>query len=181
MTWAALIIAVLALFVAIAARGKAAAQTGLAEEGARDARRRIEALGEEVAERHANLRRMVAELAAGTQLSHQQVLDGMLWSEVDPGQGKALVEGADPVRVLDVRTPGETAGGVIPGAILIPVEQLEQRFRELPNDGRRTLVACAAGARSAHACEFLTSKGYSNLINLGGGMSSWSGPVERPQ
>jgi len=164
--------------VALAARGKAGAQAGLVEEAARDARRRIEALGEELGERHANLRRMVAELAAGTALTKQQVLDGVLWSEVGPAEGQALVTGGG-ARVLDVRSPAETAGGVIPGAILIPVEELEQRFRELPASDRPTLVCCAAGARSAYACEFLASKGYTGLVNLAGGMSSWSGPTEK--
>ena len=41
--------------------------------------------------------------------------------------------------MLDVRTSAETAGGVIPGAILIPVDELEARVRELPKDGRATL------------------------------------------
>jgi rhodanese-related sulfurtransferase len=179
MTWIALIAALSALCLALLARAKAGSQAGLVEESARDARRRIEALGQELGERHANLRRMVAELAAGTPLTRQQVLDGMLWSEAGPEEGKALVAGGG-VRVLDVRTRGETAGGVIPGAVLIPVEELEQRFGEFPADGRPTLVCCAGGSRSAFACEFLSSKGYTGLVNLSGGMSSWSGPVERP-
>lgn len=179
MSGAALSIAVLALIVALSAISRAKQQAGLVEEAGRDARRRIEALGDEFAERHANLRRMVAELAEGSRLSKQQVLDGMLWSEIGPEEGKALVAGGE-ARVLDVRTPAETAGGVIPGAIVIPVEELEERFRELPKSDRPTLVCCAAGARSAYACEFLTAKGYGQLINLAGGMSSWSGPTERP-
>jgi rhodanese-related sulfurtransferase len=178
-TWVALAVAALALVVALSARMKAGTQGGQVEEAARDARRRIDALGEELGERHANLRRMVAELAGGTALTRQQVLDGMLWSEVGPDEGRALVEGGG-VGVLDVRTASETAGGIIPGAVLIPVEELENRFRELSADGGRTLVCCAGGARSAYACEFLSSKGYTGLINLAGGMSSWSGPTQRP-
>jgi rhodanese-related sulfurtransferase len=179
MTWLALGAALVALIVALAARAKAAGQAALVEDAARDARRRVEGLKEELAAGHDNLRRMVAELAAGTVLTKQQVLDGMLWREIGPDEGRTLV-GAGGVRVLDVRTPAETAGGVIPGALLIPIEELERRFRELPASGQTTLICCAGGARSAAACEFLSGKGYTNLINLAGGMSSWSGPVARP-
>jgi rhodanese-related sulfurtransferase len=178
-TWVALAAALLALLVALAARAKAAAQAAEVEDAARDARRRIEALKEELAQSQANLRRMVAELAAGTPLTRQQVLDGVLWAEVGPEEGRALLA-AGAVRVLDVRTPAETALGVIPGAQLIPIEELERRYRELPMVDQKTLVCCAGGARSAAACDFLSEKGYTNLINLSGGMSSWTGPVQRP-
>jgi rhodanese-related sulfurtransferase len=178
-TWLALAAALLALIVALLARGKANAQTAQVEDAARDARRRVDALKEELAEREEILRRMVAELAAGTRLTKQQVLDGVLWSEVVPEEGRALLA-AGGVRVLDVRTPAETAMGVIPGAQLIPIEELERRYRELPMTDAKTLVCCAGGARSAAACEFLSGKGYANLINLSGGMSSWTGPVQRP-
>jgi rhodanese-related sulfurtransferase len=179
MTWLALAVALVALIAALLARAKAGSQAALVEDAARDARRRLEALKEELSARQDNLRQMVAELAAGAELTRQQVLDGMLWSEVGPDEGRALVA-AGGVRVLDVRTPAETAGGVFPGAVLIPIEELERRFRELPSSGQRTLICCAGGARSAAACEFLSGKGYSNLMNLTGGMSSWAGPVARP-
>ena len=166
MTWFALGVAFAALIVALAARAKAGGQAAAVEDAARDARRRAEGLKEELEARHANLRQMVAELAAGTKLTKQQVLDGMLWSEIGPDEGRALV-GAGGVRVLDVRTPAETAGGVIPGAVLIPIEELERRFRELSANGQTTLVCCAGGARSAAACEFLSDKGYTNQVMPG--------------
>jgi len=84
------------------------------------------------------------------------------------------------VRVVDVRTPQETAAGMIPGALRIPVDEIEQRMKELPRDGRRTLVYCAGGSRSAAACEFLSRQGYEELYNLEGGFQSWSGPRAKP-
>ena len=53
-------------------------------------------------------------------------------------------------------------------------------MKEIPRDGKPTLLYCAAGGRSAAACELLSSLGYVGLINLQGGFSSWSGPTERP-
>jgi rhodanese-related sulfurtransferase len=85
------------------------------------------------------------------------------------------------VRVLDVRTPAETTHGIIPGAALIPVDQLEDRWKEIPKDKKQLLVYCAGGGRSAAACEFLSQQGYDSVFNLEGGFSSWTGPTARPK
>ena len=53
-------------------------------------------------------------------------------------------------------------------------------FEEIPRDGRRTLVYCAGGSRSAAACEFLSREGYDELYNLEGGFQAWSGPRAKP-
>src|SRR5439155_1724028 len=107
------------------------------------------------------------------------VLEGRLWRAASPDEAKQMVAAGN-LRILDVRTPRETAGGIIPGAILIPVQELEARWKEIPRDGRTTLVYCAGGERSAAACEMLSAKGYENLFNLSGGMLSWGGPTARP-
>ena len=65
-------------------------------------------------------------------------------------------------------------GGHVPGALWIPVDQIETRAREVPRDGR-VLVVCAAGGRSASACDFLSSRGWTNLTNVLGGMSAYPG------
>jgi rhodanese-related sulfurtransferase len=123
--------------------------------------------------------RFLSRLAAGESLGPDQIREGRLWAECSPEEGKALVEQG--VRVLDVRTPQETASGVIPGAICIPVNELPQRASELERNHQPTLVVCAAGVRSAAACQFLSEQGYDGLVNLDGGMSRWGGERERPQ
>lgn len=88
---------------------------------------------------------MVAVLATGGKLTREQVLEGRLWADASAQQGLELVkQGA---RVLDVRTPGETAGRCTRAAPPIPVDQLEARLAELPNDGKQLL--CAAWAARA--------------------------------
>ena len=91
-----------------------------------------------------------------------------------------VADGAGGLWILDVRTPQETAAGIIPGAVLIPIDDLESRRSELPRDGRKTLVYCAGGGRSAVACEYLSREGYGELYNLEGGFTSWSGPRAKP-
>ena len=83
-------------------------------------------------------------------------------------------------RFLDVRTPSEVAQGKIPGALHIPLDDLERRRGELPRDGRTTLIYCAGGGRSAAACDYLSREGWTDLVNLEGGIQSWTGPLERP-
>ena len=172
---AALALGALALVVALLRRGASAADL---EDAKRDARRRVENLGGELRAELETTRKLLAEVASGAQLDPDQIAEGRLWRDVSPPDGQSMVEGGS-CRVLDVRTPQETAAGVIPGAILIPVDQLEGRLSELPKDGTPLLVTCAAGGRSAAACEFLSSQGFSGLLNLEGGMSSWAGPVAR--
>ena len=176
---AALVVAALALLIALAAWAKAGASGARIAEAERDAKRRAENVGEESKRELETLKQLVAVLADGGKLTREQVLEGRLWSDLGPSDGLKLVQQGD-VRLVDVRTPAETAGGIIPGALLIPVDQLEARLRELPKDGKRTLVYCAAGGRSAAACEFLASQGYTNLFNLEGGFGAWQGPRARP-
>lgn len=178
---AALSVSVLALIFALAALAKASGAGSEIEETQRQARRGIQNLADEQAGQLERMRRLLAALAAGAALSEEMILEGRLWRDVDPRAGQQLFESAGgELRVLDVRTPLETSGGIIAGALLIPIEELEGRVAELPKDGRQTLVYCAAGGRSAAACEFLSEQGFTNLLNLEGGFGSWSGPTQRP-
>lgn len=176
---AALIVAVLALLVALAARATARSLAQRVEDTGADARRRVEGALEQVEQARTVDRRLLARVAAGASLDREQILEGRMWSEVDPNRGLELVNAGD-LRLLDVRTPQETAAGIIPGALRIPVDELEARLRELPRDHRPTLVYCAGGGRSAAACEYLSQQGYEELMNLAGGFSSWQGPRETP-
>ena len=176
---AALSLALLALVAAILARGKAAGLEAKIEEARSDARRRAENTLEESKAEVETLRRMLARIAAGAKLSPQMIAEGRLWHEVGTQEAVVMVT-VGGVRVVDVRTPQETAAGMIPGALRIPVDEIEQRMKELPRDGRRTLVYCAGGSRSAAACEFLSRQGYEELYNLEGGFQSWSGPRAKP-
>jgi peroxiredoxin family protein/rhodanese-related sulfurtransferase/TusA-related sulfurtransferase len=73
--------------------------------------------------------------------------------------------------ILDVREPAEAEAGKIPGSTLISVDQLRNRYQELPKD--RTIgVYCAVGLRGHIACRFLKQRGF-RVLNLNGGFRSW--------
>lgn len=81
------------------------------------------------------------------------------------------------VVVLDVRTESEFSAGHIPGSLLIPLHQLEQRIGDVPINGAPIAVICEHGVRSHAACRFLAEHGVRSLLNLTGGLDGWSGPV----
>jgi rhodanese-related sulfurtransferase len=82
------------------------------------------------------------------------------------------------VIILDVRTPGEYAKGHIPGAKLIPLDQLANRLHEVPKQGK-VYVICHSGNRSNQAVTLLRDKGFGNVYNVTSGMTGWQGPVEK--
>lgn len=163
-------------FVALRAAGNA---RRAADEAKDDARRRTEAALEQVEQKLTETRKLLALVAGGAKLDREQILEGRLWREMDAREAQALVA-AGSVRLLDVRSPHETSAGIIPGAQIVPIEALEERHREIAKSGKPILVYCAAGARSAAACEFLTTQGHDDLINLSGGFQSWNGPRAKP-
>jgi phage shock protein E len=71
--------------------------------------------------------------------------------------------------VVDVRTPGEYQSGAYPGALNIPVQELDRRLGELSPD-RPIVVYCASGMRSASAERLLRARGFADVVN-GGGLS----------
>jgi rhodanese-related sulfurtransferase len=89
--------------------------------------------------------------------------------EVDPRTGRTMVD--DGATLLDVRHQEEWDAGHAPDAVLLPLDQLGDRYTELPTD-RTIVVICRSGARSARAAEALVGAGYT-AVNLAGGMKAW--------
>jgi NADPH-dependent 2,4-dienoyl-CoA reductase/sulfur reductase-like enzyme/rhodanese-related sulfurtransferase len=70
--------------------------------------------------------------------------------------------------IVDVRTPREYLSGAYPGAINIPVDELNRHINKLGNPSREIILYCASGARSAYAQQILLNKGFTNVKNGGG-------------
>jgi phage shock protein E len=70
--------------------------------------------------------------------------------------------------VIDVRSAGEFQSGHLPGAINIPVNELEQQIpARVPNQQTVVLLHCHSGVRSGMGKRALTKLGYSKVFNLG--------------
>lgn len=85
--------------------------------------------------------------------------------------------------VLDVRTQNEFALGHIPDAVNIDWNGKDFTERVATLDrGYTYLVHCAAGVRSAKACDKMDKLNFKNIYNLEGGMKAWEKagkPVEK--
>ena len=73
---------------------------------------------------------------------------------------------------IDVREPSEVLEGKVPGALEIPLGQLQDRLGEVP-EGRPLVAYCAAGNRSSTAISLLERAGRGPLVNLRGGFDAW--------
>jgi glyoxylase-like metal-dependent hydrolase (beta-lactamase superfamily II)/rhodanese-related sulfurtransferase len=82
-----------------------------------------------------------------------------------------IAEGAD-LQVVDVRRPGEYAGGHVPGAINLTLAHLEQEISTL-NSNRPTAVICASGYRSSAATSLLERHRFTEIYNIVGGTNGW--------
>jgi rhodanese-related sulfurtransferase len=80
--------------------------------------------------------------------------------------------GGRPPLLVDVREANEYATVRIPGAVLLPLSELQARYAELPRD-KPLLIHCAAGKRSLVAAEFLMRNGYPDVTNVEGGIIEW--------
>lgn len=70
--------------------------------------------------------------------------------------------------IVDVRTPEEFKDGAYPGAINIPLDELQMRIIELGGKSREITLYCASGARSAYGQRGLQQLGFTNVKNGGG-------------
>ena len=77
--------------------------------------------------------------------------------------------------LLDVRTAEEYAAGFIPGAVLLPYDEIQAKFKE-PDKGRPIVVYCRSGRRSAIARAALLAMGYTNVSDFGA-YTKWTGKL----
>ena len=85
------------------------------------------------------------------------------WHELEAAQAAGAL-------VVDVRTKSENQAGSIPGATLIPVDELREHINELA--GKDVIVHCAVGQRGHTATQILRSHGI-GVRNLDGGYTTW--------
>ncbi|MFB5663549.1 sulfurtransferase TusA family protein [Alteribacillus sp. HJP-4] len=89
-------------------------------------------------------------------------------------------KGNSEIIILDVREPAEYSFAHIPGAVSIPLGELEARINELNKD-KEIYVLCRTGSRSSMAAHMLKDNGFDKVINVKPGMSEWDGETEDGQ
>jgi len=101
-------------------------------------------------------------------------------SEITPVELKAKLDAGETPFILDVREPNEYQINKIPGSTLIPLGELPRRYQELPKD-RQIVTQCKMGGRSAKAQDFLKTVGFTDVLNLKGGILEWIDKVDPSQ
>ncbi|MFD0714038.1 sulfurtransferase TusA family protein [Paenibacillus sp. GCM10027626] len=94
------------------------------------------------------------------------------------GEIHSKISSGTKLNIIDVREPAEYAFGRIPGAISIPLGQLEEQISSLDRN-KEYYVVCRTGSRSDLACQILTEKGFSQIKNVIPGMSAWTHELEQ--
>ena len=97
---------------------------------------------------------------------------GTMANVTAPELAQRLAAGRDLV-VLDVRESVEWAGGHVSGARHIPMREVSARIDEVPRD-RTVAITCAGGARSSLVGSMLLAQGFTDLLNVWGGMTGWA-------
>lgn len=109
----------------------------------------------------------VAGYVAGNILSGK--MNPLYWREMQAADSTK-------VTLVDVRTPDEFSLGSIPGAINVPLDDLRERYREIPED-KPVYVFCGVGLRGYLASNILKGLGYKKVRNLIGGLKTYKAAV----
>lgn len=95
--------------------------------------------------------------------------------EVHPAEVKEWIDGSQDFLLLDCRRQNEWDYCRLPGAVLIPLHELQQRADELESQKqRRIVVYCHHGRRSLTATDILRKHGFVNVHSMAGGIEAWS-------
>jgi len=94
------------------------------------------------------------------------------YGDITIEQAKSLIESKPSLIILDVRTQEEYDSDHIEGAILIPVDELENRLDELSKNDE-LLVYCRTGNRSTNAVNILQANGFTKIFHMNDGITGW--------
>ena len=97
---------------------------------------------------------------------------------ISANEARQMMKDLDNYILLDVRTPSEYSKIRIPGAKLIPVDELIKRAAfefvdELPDKHIPILVYCQSGMRAKIAAKILIDMGYTGVVSFGG-IANWT-------
>lgn len=73
--------------------------------------------------------------------------------------------------MLDVRTLGEFSAGHVPGAVHIPMDEVEARLDDIPA-GEPIVLVCQSGNRASMVCDLIQHE-RPNAMVLEGGTDTW--------
>lgn len=98
----------------------------------------------------------------------------------EPPMVRFLLQSGEPLILVDVRERNEYEQGHLPHALNLPLGTVEESACEALRDKAACYVVyCQGGRRSALACGFLCEQGYTDVINMEGGIDRWPYEIVR--
>ena len=102
-----------------------------------------------------------------------------MFNTITPEELKAKLDAGTPVHLVDVREPHENAAFNI-GGTLLPLGKVQTMqiddIEDLRNE--EVIVYCRSGVRSSQAAMILQQLGFTNVLNLTGGMVAWQDRIK---
>ena len=94
---------------------------------------------------------------------------------VSPVELNRLIASGGPVELLDVRTPGEFESAHVPGARLMPLDELDAGafLKQRGEADQPVYVLCQSGGRARKAIEKLQQAGFGGCVLVEGGTQAW--------
>lgn len=91
------------------------------------------------------------------------------YEQITAKDAKKIMDNQGGYVILDVRTEPEYDASHIEDAILLPLDEIEEKASEvLPDKNQLLLVYCRSGVRSKQASSQLAKLGYRNIKEFGG-------------
>ena len=96
-------------------------------------------------------------------------------TSITPTELNCLLKASGAAVLLDVRTPGEFATGHVPGAQLLPLDDLDPAafLRQCGTADRPIYVLCQSGGRACKAIEKFQRAGFNGCVLVEGGTAAW--------
>ena len=106
--------------------------------------------------------------------------DNTAW-ELSTTMVRTLILQEQDLLLLDCRTSEEFEAGHLPGAVLLPLQEMTTRGHELlPHRDRPTVIYCRTGRRSAIVAKFLGLAGHAHVRSMAGGIEAWHADEDAP-
>ena len=119
------------------------------------------------------MKRILLHLALAV-LAATSVACAQQYKSASPQEAKAMIDKGN-ILLVDVRTPQEWNAGHLAGSVLVDFydPNFETNIKKV-GKGKKVLVYCARGKRSASASEKMVAWGWKDVSHVTGGYEAWS-------